>query len=152
MKKLLGILVLSLLLSGNAYAKEMLSIEEYYKQHKKTEPATLTYLGSRCSALFLLNSDLLKKTDKEISDIYMRASSDTSFFAGEVLRTEFGHTEEEAIKNSFGNMLKMKALYEKDAQDNYVRTGQYILGSYMEKDGIHCQKFHELVIDWIKGN
>ena len=46
----------------------------------------------------------------------------------------------------------MGHLYEKDAQDNYVRTGQYILGSYMEKDGIHCSKFHELVNDWIKGN
>ena len=152
MKKLLGILVLGLLWCNVAHSKEMLSIEEYYKQHKKTEPATLTYLGSRCSALFLLTSNLIKETDKKMSDIYMRASSDTSFFAGEVLRTEFGYTEREAIESSVKNMFKMRALYEKDAQDNYVRTGQYILGSYMEKDAIHCQKFHELVIDWTKGN
>ena len=130
----------------------MLSIEEYYKQHKKTEPATLTYLGSRCSALFLLNSDLLKETDKEISDIYMRASSDTSFFAGEVLRTEFGHTEEEAIESLFEAIHQITDLYKKDAKDNYARTGQYILGSSLEIDAIHCSKFHEFAIDWIKNN
>ena len=66
MKKLLAILVLSLLWCNVAHSKEMLSIEEYYKQHKKTEPATLTYLGSRCSALFLLTSNLIKETDKKI--------------------------------------------------------------------------------------
>ena len=152
MKKLLGILVLGLLFCNVSNSKEMLSIEEYYKEHGKTDVATMAYIANRCSALFLLNSELMKEKDKEISDAYMRASSDTSFFAGEILRTEFGYTEKEAIKTAFENMLKMKGLYQKDAEENYIRTGKYIMGIYIEEDAVHCQKFYDLVRDWIKNN
>ena len=80
MKKLSLYVFLVLMFCNVGNSKEMISIEEYYKQHKATEPATLVYLGSRCLALFMLSSDLLKETDKEISDIYMRDSSDLAFF------------------------------------------------------------------------
>ena len=152
MKKLSLCVFLVLMFCNVGNSKEMISIEEYYKQHKATEPATLVYLGSRCLALFMLSSDLLKETDKEISDIYMRDSSDLAFFAGEVLKKEFGHTEEEAIESLFEAIHQITDLYKKDAKDNNARTGQYILGSSLEKDAIHCSKFHEFAIDWIKNN
>jgi len=149
MKKILVFLVLNLMFWSSGNSKEMLSIEEYYKQNKKTDPATLVYIGNRCSALFLLNHDLLQITDKEIAESYMRASSKTSFFAGEVLMLEFGHTQDQAIKSSFENVLKMRELYQKDAENNYIKTGKYMMGSYLEEDVVHCQKFYKLVDDWI---
>ena len=51
MQKILGIVVLGLLLSGNAYAMEMSSIEKYLSDKKPDDYAATIYSMIRCSTL-----------------------------------------------------------------------------------------------------
>jgi len=81
--------------------------------------------------------------NKKLSDEYLLRAGKMSFEATEVLRAEYGNTLEEATKSSLDTIFKMIEFYKEDAENNYAKTGEYILGGYMEKDTQLCKVIYE---------
>ena len=55
----------------------------------------------------LNNNSIDIKIIKTTGDIYMHSAGKLSFWASELMITEFGNTQEEAIKSSIDTILKM---------------------------------------------
>ena len=107
MKKIIFIVSIYLSSFTFAYPQSMTSLEEYISENDPAKPASVVYLANRCSALYTYISGLLGEKDKTTGDIYMHSAGKLSFVASELMITEFGNTQEEAIKSSMGTILKM---------------------------------------------
>lgn len=139
MKKIIFIVFIYLSSFTFAYPQSITSLEEYISENDPAKPASVVYLANRCSALYTYISGLLGEKDKTTGDIYMHSAGKFSFVASELMITEFGNTQEEAIKSSMGTILKMLDFYKEDAANNYAKTGEYLLGSYIEQDTNLCK-------------
>ena len=146
MKKIIFIVFIYLSSFTFAYPQSMTSLEEYISENDPAKPASVVYLANRCSALYTYISGLLGEKDKTTGDIYMHSAGKLSFVASELMITEFGNTQEEAIKSSMGTILKMLDFYKEDAANNYAKTGEYLLGSYMEQDTNLCKIIAEKIL------
>ena len=106
---------------------------------------SIFFVDIKKKKIFILNTKI-----KKTADIYMHSAGKLSFWASELMITEFGNTQEEAIKSSMGTLLKMLDFYKQDAANNYAKTGEYILGSYMEQDTNLCKIIAEQTLQKIR--
>ena len=106
---------------------------------------SIFFVDIKKKKIFILNTK-----NKKTADIYMHSAGKLSFWASELMITEFGNTQEEAIKSSMGTLLKMLDFYKQDAANNYAKTGEYILGSYMEQDTNSCKIIAEQTLQKIR--
>lgn len=150
MKKITFIILIYLFSFNSANSQSMISLEKYISEHDPAKPASVVYLNNRCAALYTYISGLLGEKNKKTADIYMHSAGKLSFWASELMMTEFGNTQEEAIKSSMGTILKMIDFYKQDAANNYAKTGEYMLGSYMEQDTNLCKIITEQTLQKIR--
>jgi hypothetical protein len=146
MKKITFIVIIYLSSFTFAYPQSMISLDKYISENDASKPSSLVYLTNRCSALYTYISGLIVEKNKNLSDNYMNSAGKLSFVASELMRTEFGNTEEESIKSSMTTVLKMLDFYKEDSANNYAKTGEYILGSYMEQDANYCKMITETLL------
>ena len=128
---------------SSAKSQSMISINEYISKNETAKPASVAYLTNRCAALYTYISGLIVEKNKKLSDEYLLRAGKMSFEATEVLRAEYGNTLEEATKSSLDTIFKMIEFYKEDAANNYAKTGEYILGGYMEKDTQLCKVIYK---------
>ena len=141
MKKLLTIIVLGLLWCNVSNSASMISIQEYVKSNSDylNDPITKTYVLKRCGAAYLYAASITKDKSPETSQALANASNKVMIFAGEILIAEMNWTAEVAsksLKTDIDNMLKY---YEKDGNDSFARTGNYMMGNYIGDDIKFCK-------------
>ena len=141
MKKLLAIVVLSLLWSNVANAKSMISIQEYVKSNSDyiDGPITRTYVLKRCAAAYLYAAGITKDKSPETSDKLANASNKVMLLAGDILIAEMKWTSEVVAKSLTTDIDNMWKYYEKDGNDSFARTGNYMMGNYIGEDIKFCK-------------
>jgi len=141
MKNILAILVVSLFWSSSLNAASMISINEYIKSNSEylNDPITKTYVLKRCAAAYLFGAGITKDKSIETSNALAKASNTVMLFAGDVLISEMKWSTEvaaESLKTDIDNMFKY---YEKDGNDSFARTGNYMMGNYIGEDIQFCK-------------
>jgi len=141
MKNILAILVVSLFWSSSLNAASMISINEYIKSNSEylNDPITKTYVLKRCAAAYLFGAGITKDKSIETSNALAKASNTVMLFAGDVLISEMKWSAEvaaESLKTDIDNMFKY---YEKDGNDSFARTGNYMMGNYIGEDIQFCK-------------
>jgi len=141
MKNILAILVVSLFWSSSLNAASVISINEYIKSNSEylNDPITKTYVLKRCAAAYLFGAGITKDKSIETSNALAKASNTVMLFAGDVLISEMKWSAEvaaESLKTDIDNMFKY---YEKDGNDSFARTGNYMMGNYIGEDIQFCK-------------
>ncbi len=143
MKKLfLSILVLGLLLGGNANSASMISIQEYIKNNSNylNDTTTKTYVLKRCAASYLYYAGITKDNFPKKSQLIANASRKIMIFTGDILINELQWTAEVAAKSLETDIDNMWEYYEKDGNESFARSGNYILGNYIGQDIKFCEE------------
>ena len=129
MKKLLGIMVLGLLLSGNAYAYNFKETINQYSLVNKGVVSTI-YILNRCSGLLTYTSSMmLKEPDqKEIALKYIDLSTVSIDTASKLYSKHHNVSYEQASEILFKRLIKLESFYREDAKELFLRNGSYLSG------------------------
>ena len=141
MKKLLGILFLSLLWCNISLAQSMMPLKEYIIENKNNtnDVITQTYVLKRCGAAYLFAASITKDVNPEASKNLAKAYGKLMMLAGQALMLELGWSEQEAaisVERDLKNMLKY---YQEDGYDSFSRTGKYMENNYIGEDLTFCK-------------
>ena len=143
MKKLLStILVLGLLLSGNAYARSMISISEYIQKNPKNskDPIIQNYITKRCSAVNLYMFTLTQDKDPKTAESFVEVYEYLFNLSAKVL-VKYANLDFKTAGNQVSaDVDGMMQYYIKDGQDYFVRTGSHIIDNYIGDDLRYCKK------------
>jgi hypothetical protein len=141
MKKLSTLIILSFFWFSTTYAASMISIKEYIKSNSEylNDPITRTYVLKRCASAYLYGAGITKDKSIDTSNALANASNKVMIFAGDILISEMKWTAEvaaESLRTDIDNMFKY---YEKDGNDSFARTGNYMMGNYIGEDLQFCK-------------
>ena len=147
MKKLLAIVVLGLFWSSNVYSDSMISIKKYIQENNNyaSDPVTLAYVLKRCSSAYLYAASITKDKDPNTAENLLKAFRVTFNFGAEILMKQMKWTEDVAaksLKTDIDNMLKY---YEKDGNDSFAKTGNYMMNNYIGEDLKICKGIVEAI-------
>jgi len=143
MKKLFStILVLGLILVGNAYAGSLIPLNKYLQDNDEylQDPITITYVVNRCSAVYLYVGAITKKKDEKTANQFVDAHLKALRFSNEILIIQMNYSKKLASEKNIKDIDGMYSYYEKDGQDNFTRTGNYIQNSYIGEDVVKCNE------------
>ena len=135
-------MVLGLLLGGNANSASMISIQEYIKNNSNylNDTTTKTYVLKRCAASYLYYAGITKDNFPKKSQLIANASRKIMIFTGDILINELQWTAEVAAKSLETDIDNMWEYYEKDGNESFARSGNYILGNYIGQDIKFCEE------------
>jgi hypothetical protein len=138
MKKLLGILVLGVLLSGNAYAYNFKETINQYSKVNKGNVATI-YVLTRCSALLSFTSAMIinESGQNKTSKIYTDYNIIAIHTATKVYLKHHGVSYDKARENLLERRMRLISLYREDAKELFLRNGSYLSG-YIREDLETC--------------
>ena len=147
MKKLLGIVVLSLFWSNISFAQSMVSLKKYSKENQNDleDPIVQTYILKRCGAAYLYAASITKSKDQATADSLTEAYDKVAVFAGRILMSKMNWTAEvaaESLEKDMDNMLKY---YDQDGSNSFAKTGVYIMDNYIGADLKYCKGIVEAI-------
>tara|TARA_B100001175_G_C18952889_1_gene376863 strand:- start:22 stop:468 length:447 start_codon:yes stop_codon:yes gene_type:complete len=147
MKKLLGILFLGLLLSGNVYGQSMISLKKYANENKSDleDPIVQTYILKRCGAAYLYAASITKSKDQATADSLIKAYDKVAVFAGRILMSTMNWTAETAAESLEKDMDNMLKFYDQDGSNSFARTGVYMMDNYIGDDLKYCKGIVEAI-------
>jgi len=147
MKKLLGIIVVSLLLSGNVYGQSMISLKKYANENKSNleDHIVQTYILKRCGAAYLYAASITKSKDQATADSLIKAYDKVAVFAGRILMSKMNWTAETAAESLEKDMDNMLKFYDQDGSNSFARTGVYMMDNYIGDDLKYCKGIVEAI-------
>ena len=151
MKKLLGILLLGLLLGGNALSFNFSqSLTEYTKQNAGVESDI--YMMNRCSAVFnWYGSYLIKSNDINNSSTFLKASSDMLEYSIIIYSKTRNLDFNKSHKAMSDRLISLINFYEEDSKKLFLQNGNYLSGHIMDDLG-NCSATLQKLKEQIKGN
>ena len=119
-------------------------LSEYVQDHDiLNDNAAMTYALQRCSAAYNTAQALIYEQDKETSDTHF----ETSIILGNLavmLHAEIKNMDMAKAEKEVADLIKAKVnIYMNDAKANYIKTGSYMMDTYMEDDLMFCKKLSE---------
>ena len=147
MKKILAIILMLLFSSSTSYSASMISIQDYIKSNSDylNDPITKTYILKRCAAGYLYAAGITKDKEPKSSELFANAFNKVMIFAGDILISEMKWTAEVAAKSLETDIDNMWKYYEKDGNDSFARTGNYMMGNYIGEDIKFCKDVVESI-------
>jgi len=133
MKKILSIICLSFLLSGNVFAYNFkVTINEYSLSNKGV--VSSIYILNRCSGVLVyLSSMLLKEPDQKKAALkYIDYSTVATHNASKLYSKHHNVSYEKANDVLFNRMVKLENFYREDAKELFLRNGSYLSGHVWE--------------------
>ena len=145
MKKLLFTLLVTLVLSGGAFAQTMVSINDYMKKNSQwiSDPLSVAYVFKRCGAVYIYASALTDKKDQ--IKAFENASNIALKFANDVLVQEKKMSSSKAKEIVFGALDKIILNYKEDGDSSYAATGEYTINNYIGQDLRLCKGLVESI-------
>ena len=142
MKKLLGILIVSLFLSSNGFAQSMISINEFIEKNSEGSKDVIvqTYVVKRCTAAYLYMMTITKDTDAKAAESFRIAYDKLFQFAAQLLMKNLNLDVDAAGNNVLIDVDNMMKYYIEDGQDSFARTGTYVMDNYIGDDLRFCKK------------
>ena len=142
MKKLLGIVVLGFLLSGNAFGQSMVSLKTYMeKNHNDEDFAYYTYY--RCTAVYSYATR--STTNEELRNKLSQYSRAIMSFSMKALSREMKLDPETAIQRVSDHVELIHKIYIKDGYEHHAKTGNY-LAPYIKTDMMTCKEAFEPIM------
>ena len=143
MKKFLSILVLGLLLSGNAFGQSMVSLKTYMeKNYNDKDFAYYTYY--RCTAVYTYATR--STTNEEIRNKLSQYSRAIMSFSMKALSREMKLDPETAIQRVSDHVELIHKIYIKDGYEHHAKTGNY-LAPYIKSDMMICKELFEPIMN-----
>tara|TARA_B100001540_G_scaffold269835_1_gene252714 strand:+ start:459 stop:905 length:447 start_codon:yes stop_codon:yes gene_type:complete len=138
MKKLLGIVVLGLLLSGNVYAYNFKETINQYSSINKGKVATI-YVLTRCSALLKFTSAMIlnESGKNKIYKMYTDYDIIAIHTATKVFSNHHRVSYDKARENLLERRMRLISFYREDAKELFLRNGSYLSG-YIREDLETC--------------
>lgn len=142
MKKLLGILIVSLFLTSNGFAQSMISINKFIEKNSGDSKDVIvqTYVVKRCTAAYLYMVTITKDRDAKTAETFRRAYDELFQFAAQLLMKELNLDVDTAGENVLTDVDNMMKYYIKDGQDSFARTGTYVMDNYIGDDLRFCKE------------
>tara|TARA_B110000879_G_C10827080_1_gene376379 strand:- start:97 stop:543 length:447 start_codon:yes stop_codon:yes gene_type:complete len=136
MKKLLGIVVLSLLLSGNVMSANLKPLVQYVEENKDSmaDPTVSSYLFTRCGAFYTFVSAITYEKNRELADTLQKNSIKLLSLNAQLMMAQFDRTADEAFKSTDDVHKRMSEFYKEDGQEFFAKTGEYISGTPLQGD------------------
>ena len=144
MKKLLGIVVLSLFLNSNAFSFNFpQSLMDYKKKNKGVESDI--YMMNRCSAVFnWYGSYLIKSNEINKSSIFLEASSNMLEYSIIIYSKTRNLDFNKSHKVMSDRLMSLINFYEEDSKKLFLQNGNYLSGHIMDDLGICSATLQEL--------
>ena len=142
MKKLFGIVVLGLLLSGNVYGQSMVSLKTYMEKNQNDKDFVY-YTYYRCTAVY--NYATRSITDEELRDKLTEASRAIMSFSMKALSKSMKLDAETAIQRVSDHVELIHKIYVKDGYEHHAKTGNY-LAPYIKSDMMICKELFEPIM------
>ena len=144
MKHLISILILLGFISTALAQQSFKPLSEYIQDHDVlSDDAAMTYALQRCSAAYNTAQALIFDQDRETSDIQF----ETSVILGNLavmLHASIKNMDIAQAEKEVADLIKAKVnIYMDDAKANYIKTGSYMMDTYMENDLMICKKLSE---------
>ena len=127
MKKLLGIVVLGLLLNGNAYSLNFNQNLGDYEKNNPGNTATI-YVLNRCSGILSYVTSLMLKEDTEAALKFNLMGSKFIKFSSLLIAKHNSTSLEDAKNISLNRMMQLEKLYRQDAKEMFLKNGKYLSG------------------------
>ena len=141
MKKLLEIIVLGLLLSGNAYALNFnKKLSEYMEPNLGV--TSLIYLLNRCTGILTYTSIMMFKENADVGLRYNLMSSEMMTLASKFYAKHHNVSFDEALEVNSKRMMQLDEYYRQDANEMFLKNGRYITG-IVNADSIFCVALHD---------
>jgi hypothetical protein len=136
MKKLLGIVFLGLLLSGNAMSANLKPLTQYLEDNQDTinDPTVTSYLLTRCGAFYTFVAAITFKKNSELSDTFQKYSTKLLTYNALHMMKKFNLNEDEAFKSTNDAHKMMSKYYKEDGQEFFAKTGEYLSGTPLQGD------------------
>ena len=136
MKKVLGIIILGLLLSGNAMSANLKPLTQYAEENKDSmnDPTVLSYLLTRCGAFYTFVAAITFEKNSELSDTFQKYSTKLLTYNALHMMKKFNRNEDEAFKSTNDAHKMMSKYYKEDGQEFFAKTGEYLSGTPLQGD------------------
>ena len=147
MKKILGIVVLGLLLSGNVMSANLKPLVQYVEENKDSmgDPTVSSYLLTRCGAFYTFVSAITYEKNRELADTLQKNSIKLLSTNAQLMMTQFDRTADEAFKSTDDVHKRMSEFYKEDGQEFFAKTGEYISGTPLQGDLNICKELVQMI-------
>lgn len=108
----------------------------------------LSYVTSRCAGFFLFYAGAVQNlADGSLTDLYADKATNLMFIYLNMHAAAHKESEIDSdVINDYAinQIQEIKNLYRSDMEQNYINTGENIIGSYLEEELLLCDKMNQL--------
>ena len=143
MKILLALLVL--FFSSSIFANNYTSLKKWMLDKDPNDSGVIIYYVQRCNAYFLTLSKMIKTKSPDLAEKQFLIAEDI-FVLGINYLAEIENTSLETAKSNYSKLIiESSNLYIEDMKKNWLKTGSYFQGNYLEEDSVFCYTLHNTV-------
>ncbi len=141
MKKLLGIIFLSLFLNSSAYS---LNINQKLSDYMEPNMGvtSLIYVLNRCTGILTYNSIMMFKENADVGLYYNQMSADMMNLASKFYAKHSNVSFDTALDINSKRMMQLEEYYRQDANEMFLKNGRYLTG-IVGDDLIFCEALHD---------
>jgi hypothetical protein len=141
MKKLLGIIFLSLFLNSSAYS---LNFNQKLSDYQKPDMGVTSaiYILNRCTGILTYYSIMMFKEKADVGLYYNQMSADLMNLASKYYAKNNNVSFDMALDVNSKRMMQLDEYYRQDANEMFLKNGMYLTG-IVGADLIFCEALHE---------
>ena len=141
MKKLLGIVVLSLFLNSNAYP---LNFNQKLSDYLKPDMGLTStiYVLNRCTGILTYKSIMMFKENADVGLYYNQMSAKMMNLASKYYSIHNNVSLDVALDVNAKRMMQLDEYYRQDANEMFLKNGMYLTG-IVGADLMFCEALHE---------
>lgn len=139
MKHLLYIFIFLSFMSVANSQQSFKPLSQYVLDHDiQTDNGAMIYTLQRCSALLNSINAIVFDQDKVLADEYFTSSNKLGLFAA-TLHSKVKNIKIDVAEKEVADLIIAKSkLYLADMKDNYLKSGDYVSNSYIQKELLFC--------------
>ena len=143
MKKILSKTILFLFFTSYSFAASLDPLSNYLKQNMDSygkDSITTSYVLNRCSAVYLFMAGITQdsRDGGKMSKFFVEAYEKYSMMSIQLLMKDRKWSKEIALKSVLENIDRMVKLYTEDGKQNFAKTGNYVMDTYIADDNKIC--------------
>ena len=141
-KKLLvkTLLALLLLIPSLSWGNKLLPLNEYILQQDANDPAVYEYIQFRCASVWMGAANLIETQEPEVFEQFQDSAIKTVMVLTDKYM-EFNSVDyDTAFENVTKSVINITNLYIDEMNENWQKTGNYFMNSYVEEDLYFCKE------------
>tara|TARA_Y100001970_G_scaffold277821_1_gene382612 strand:+ start:2658 stop:3107 length:450 start_codon:yes stop_codon:yes gene_type:complete len=141
MKKFLSFLVISFVMTSNAYSLNFnQKLSDYLENNKGV--TSIIYILNRCTGILTYNSIMMFKENAEVGLYYNFMSSELMNLASKYYANHNNVSFDMALEVNSKRMMQLEEYYRQDADEMFLKNGMYLTG-IVNSDLMFCENLNE---------